>query len=300
MELLPSKNGAWAPSRRRVVVFPGAGVAPSSYAHWTLAPAAAADAALHIVNYPARGVQASAEVPASLAALIDASGPLLARLGTWLDPAHQDCAETVVLFGHSMGARVAAAVAQALPPQPPRPGSGGEPAQGADDTQQQHGPRLVIVTAASHAPDCDGCLSNITDLAERTPDALLDWMIAGGGIPKELCGQRDILRLLAVPPLHADLRMIASEGMAQPCGVGDTGSGRRIDRFVVLYGDLDEVQWVVVCCLLCFFYGFYWAAAAPTLRMHSQRKKEKKKKIILPTPPSTAGPQKTRHGARIL
>jgi hypothetical protein len=156
------------------------------------------------------------------------------------------------------------------------------------------------VTAASHAPDCDGCLSNITDLAERTPDALLDWMIAGGGIPKELCGQRDILRLLAVPPLHADLRMIASEGMAQPCGVGDTGSGRRIDRFVVLYGDLDEVQWVVVCCLLCFFYGFYWAAAAPTLRMHSQRKKEKKKKIILPTPPSTAGPQKTRHGARIL
>ncbi|HEU5331341.1 MAG TPA: thioesterase domain-containing protein [Actinocrinis sp.] len=158
----------------RLICFPHAGGSANAFRAWV--PLVSAEVELYAVQLPGRA-ERFGESP------IDRMGPLLDHL---LDHVAPLLDRPFAMFGYSMGARVALALAQTMR------------AAGLDE------PALLAV-GASPGP----CLRTAVPGWDRSEEELVAGLVAAGGMPAEVLADAELLELL-LPTIRADLTVVAT------------------------------------------------------------------------------------------
>jgi len=163
----------------RLFCIPYAGGGPRVFRHWTAARDGIAVAALHL---PGRERRIGEPTPATFAELMP---PLVAAIAPHLDRPY-------ALFGHSAGARVALELARRLR-------AAGLP------------PPAMLFVSAARPPHTQRQIV----LHELPDQALGEWLVALGGMPRTLLEDADLVAA-TLPVLRADLRLLPD-----PCPADD-------------------------------------------------------------------------------
>lgn len=187
----------------RVLCLPGAGIAAHTFRRWPrLLPA---DIGVVAVELPGRGSRVGEPAVHSMEEILR---PLSEEVASLAD-------RPLVVFGHSMGATVAAELCRVL------------------GRERGFVPALVIA-AASEAPRLTPRKDYSRWLAD---DGVRDFLRDMGGTPPELLADEDYMRML-IPALRADLTVLTTRPPAEdrPLGcpvriyLGSSDSGVRPDR----------------------------------------------------------------------
>lgn len=158
----------------RLVCFPHAGGSANAFRAW--APLVSAEVELFAVQLPGRA-ERFGEAP------VDRMGPLVDDL---LDHVAPLLDRPFAMFGYSMGARVALALAQAMS------------AAGLDEP-------AVLAVGASPGP----VLRTPVPGWDRSEEELVAGLVAAGGMPAEVLADADLLELM-LPTIRADLTVVAT------------------------------------------------------------------------------------------